>query len=330
MARTTHRTARIALRLTRGQTRRCFGLLASGGDVWAWVLDSNTQLRAWGLRPVVTYQGLCRELTGVRFGELDGTGARSVLKRYSVAWFEAAKRMGRGERAGFPRRKRRLMPLRYYNGTFGLEETRVRLPVARGCPPLSLRLSRPPPYPLEAIRSVTLLCDAGKLCLDVTAELPVTPATGDGEIAGVDLGIIHPYAVATKDRGLLVSGRALRAEERLHLEDTKRRAAKMGRKTPRRGQRGSRRYRKLRARQRRAEARHRRRIRQGHHEAAKQVVSWARAQGVSDLGRRRSQGHHRQAFRKAPQPSPSPVAKDPPCKDPQRQGRARGHRCHNG
>lgn len=175
------------------------------------------------------------------------------------------------------------MPLRYYNGTFSIDEQRVRLPVARGSPPLSLRLSRPPPYPLDQIRSVTLVCDAGKLCVDVTAQVPVTPASGDGHVAGVDLGIIHPYAVATKDHALLVSGRALRAEERLHLDDTKRRGAKIGRKMPRRGERGSRRYRKLRAKQRKAEARHRHRSRQAHHEAAKQVVSWARAQGVSTL-----------------------------------------------
>ena len=49
----------------------------------------------------------------------------------------------------------------------------------------------------------------------------------------------------------------------------------MGRKAPSRGQRGSRRWRKLRRTQRRAEARHRRRIRQGHHEAARAVVAWA-------------------------------------------------------
>src|SRR5207244_7144976 len=33
-----HRTARLALRLTPAQTRRCYGLLRSGGDVWAALL----------------------------------------------------------------------------------------------------------------------------------------------------------------------------------------------------------------------------------------------------------------------------------------------------
>src|ERR1700726_1944178 len=107
------RTARVSLRVTPAQTRRCFGLLRSGGDVWAWVLDCNRTLRQWRYPAVVSYQRLCRELAGmgVPFGGLSPPGARSVLPRYSDAWFEAAKRVGRGERAGFPRRKRGLMPL---------------------------------------------------------------------------------------------------------------------------------------------------------------------------------------------------------------------------
>ncbi|MFG1658192.1 hypothetical protein ACGFIY_16860 [Micromonospora chersina] len=39
--RVVHRTARVALRVTSGQRRRCFGLLRSAGDVWACVLEVN-------------------------------------------------------------------------------------------------------------------------------------------------------------------------------------------------------------------------------------------------------------------------------------------------
>jgi IS605 OrfB family transposase len=74
---------------------------------------------------------------------------------------------------------------------------------------------------------------------------------------------------------MVVSGRAIRAEERLHLEDTKRRQQKIAHKTPKRGQRGSRRYRKLRASRRRAGARHRTRVRHAHHVAARMVIDWA-------------------------------------------------------
>ena len=61
--------------------------------------------------------------------------------------------------------------------------------------------------------------------MEVTAEVPVAayPAGQEpdpGRVAGVDLGIIHPYAVAGPDaQGLLVSGRAIRAEHRQHHYD---------------------------------------------------------------------------------------------------------------
>src|SRR6202023_2128981 len=80
-----------------------------------------------------------------------------------------------------------------------------------------------------------------------------------------------------------ISGRAVRAEARLHLADTKARDRKMAPKTPRRGQRGSKRWRQLRAKQRRAEAASRRRVRQAHHEAAKHLIDWAITQRVGTL-----------------------------------------------
>src|SRR5204862_1076869 len=122
-----------------------------------------------------------------------------------------------------------------------------------------------------------LVAEAGRLFLDVTAEVPVAVESAEPDrsvVAGIDLGIIHPYAVMAGDEGLLVSGRAIRSEERLHLEDTKRRSQKAAAKAPSKGQRGSRRWRRYRASRRKAEARHRRRVRQAHHEAAKAVVAW--------------------------------------------------------
>ncbi|MEA2587634.1 MAG: putative transposase [Actinomycetota bacterium] len=224
---------------------------------------------------MANFSALCRELTGTAFGELSRHCAEAVLKNYSTAFFEAAKRKKQGVRAGFPRRKRGLVPVRFRFGCFAVEGARVRLGVARGAPELWVRLGRPIPYPAESIRSVTLLAEAGRLFLDVTAEVPVEVHDLDPtRKAGVDLGIIHPYAVVTGDEGLLVSGRAIRSEERLHLEDTKRRSRKAAGKAPSTGQKGSRRWRRHQASRRREEARHRRRVRQAHHEAAKGVVSW--------------------------------------------------------
>jgi IS605 OrfB family transposase len=219
------------------------------------------------------------------FGELSVTGARSVLRRYADAWHQAAKRRGQGAEAGFPRRKRALVPVRCYNGTFQIEGQRVRLPVARGRPELWVRLARSIPYPPEQVRAVILLADGGRLWLAVTAAVPVQqdPDLDPGRVAGVDLGIIHPYAVVTPEAGLLVSGRAIRADSYLHLKDQQARRAKAARRAPRPGQRGSRRWRRHRARLRRAEARHRRRVHQAHHEAAKHVVAFAVQQRVGTL-----------------------------------------------
>jgi putative transposase len=288
-----HRTARAGLRVTRGQRRRLVGLLVSAGDVWACVLELNAWRRARQDRPLVSLQELYRELAASgpgTFGELDSQGARSVLRRYSDAWFAAAQRRRSGDkRARFPRRRRALVPLRWYHGTFMLAGRRLRIPVARGRPPLWVRLDRDLPYPREQIRSVTLVYDAGRLWVDVTAEIPVAcyPAGQEPDplrVAGVDLGIIHPYAVAGPGReGLLVSGRAIRAEHRMHLADRKARARAVARRVPKPRQKGSRRWRHYRRRQRLAEARHRRRVRQAQHEAAKTMIAWATDRRVGTL-----------------------------------------------
>jgi putative transposase len=280
-----HRTAHIRLRLTRRQARRCYGLLRSAGDVWAWLLDSNRQRHQQGEPAISNYQALCRELTRTGpFGELSTMGARSVLRRYSDAWFQAANRRSQNEKAGFPRRKRALVPVRFYQGTFLLDGDRVRLPVARGRPELWVRLARPLPYPDADVRAVALLAEGGRLWLAVTAAVPVQHHDLDpGRVAGVDLGIIHPYAVVTEQAGLLVSGRAIRAESYLHRADQQARHAKAARRSPRPGQHRSRRWRRHRARVRRIEARHRRRVHHAHHQAAKQVIAFAIQQQVGTL-----------------------------------------------
>ena len=209
--RLTHRTATVRLRATRRQANRCYGQLRSAGDVWAWLLDTNRQRQRRGESAISNYQALCQELTSAGpFGELSVTGARSVLQRYADAWFQAANRRKAGRPdAGFPRRKRALIPVRFYHGTFKIDGLRVRLPVASGQPALWVRLARALPYPPEQIRAVILLADGGRLWLAVTAAVPVQDHDVDEvRVAGVDLGILHPYAVVTKTAGLLVSGRA--------------------------------------------------------------------------------------------------------------------------
>ena len=287
--------------MTRAQRRRCFGLLFAAGDVWAGLIEFNQARFARGGRPVFGFAALCRELTGADLGPLARLCAEDVAKRYSAACFETARRKHAGVRARYPRRKRAMVPVRFRWSTFTLDGRRLRLQVAKGQPELWVRLSREVPYDPASVRAVTLLSDGGRLFVDVSGEVALEDHDLDAaRVAGVDVGIIHPYAVAGPDGdALVVSGRALRAEERPHLEDTKRRNARMGRKAPRRGQRGSRRWKRLRATQRRAERRHRSKIRLAHHEAAKTVVAWAVKRRVGTLvvgdpkgiGRRRAGRH---------------------------------------
>jgi IS605 OrfB family transposase len=290
--RVVHRTARIALRTTPAQRQRCFDLLRSGGDVWACVLELSAIRRQRGAAPLVTYQELCRELSADgpgTFGELSTTGARSVLRRYSDAWMTTAKKRRAGDKsAHYPRRKKALMPSRYYAGTFCLEGRQLRIPTAKGTAPLQVRLTRDVPYPASSIRSVTLLANEARLCVDVTAEIEIETyepgeAPDPDRMAGVDLGIIHPFAVVADRGSLLVSGRALRAESRLHLAESKARHRAVARRAPKKGQRGSRRWKKYQARTRVLEGRHRRRLAQARHEAAKLVVDFARENRIGHL-----------------------------------------------
>ncbi|MGI5238262.1 hypothetical protein [Dactylosporangium sp. CA-139066] len=281
----------------------------------------------------MSYQALCRELAASgpgTFGDLDTTGARSVLRRYADAWFAAAKRRKAGETtARFPRRRRALVPVRWYHGTFALDQRRLRLPTAAGAPPLWLRLDRSVPYPAGQVRSVTLLAEGGRLWVEVTAEVPVTVYPGGtgpdpDRAAGVDVGVIHPYAVAGPDgHGLLVSARAVRAEHRMHLADTKARRRAVAAHAPKPGQRGSRRWRKCRRRARLVEGRHRRRIRQAQHEAAKTVIAWAVQHRIGTPHRRRPTRRPRRAGRAAAQPTTAAMAARPGHRSAAGQGRTR-------
>ena len=160
--------------------------------------------------------------------------------------------------------------------------------MARGAAPLVVRLTREVPYPATAIRSVTLLADGARLCVDVTAEVEVERCTPEEapdptRVAGVDLGLIHLFAVVADEGSLLVSGRALRAESRLHLVESKARHRAVARRAPSKGQRGSRRWKKYRARTKVLEGRHHRRLAQARHEAARSVVDFAREKRIGSL-----------------------------------------------
>jgi putative transposase len=84
-------------------------MLRAGGDVWAALIELNAVRFRRRAKPLFGYAELCREVAGTVVGELSVTALRSVVKRYSDACFESARRKRRGEVARYPRRRRALM-----------------------------------------------------------------------------------------------------------------------------------------------------------------------------------------------------------------------------
>jgi transposase len=272
------RTFRTKVMSTNAKKARAFALLVAAGDVWAWVID-RFHVRAALKLP--NANGLCQLWPDQKahgpFGELTAHCAQDVTKAWSVAFFAATRKRAVGENARLPLRKRRLVSVRWRKGEFRVHlredgrRPRVELSTRRGTGNLVLALAKRPPYPPETIREVRLLAGEGELYLDFTAYVEVTAtSTEHAQVAGIDLGIIHPLAASSGKTALLVSGRALRAEEFLHLEDTKQRQRRQARlRSPQRkrpgspARAGSRRWKKIARSQRKKESRNRRLVRQG-------------------------------------------------------------------
>jgi transposase len=221
--------------------------------------------------------------------------AQDVTKAWSAAFFETMKRRKKGEQARLPLRKRWLVPVTWRKGEFALSAAsqgrrpRAVLSTARGYASLELALSGDHPYDPDLVRAVRLIEEAGELFMDITAWVAVARAQViPQKVAGVDPGIIHPLAIAADDQALLISGRAVRAGEFLHLEDQKARQKKMATKrsplrakagNPRRP--GSRRWRQLARSQRKAEARDRRVVKLSNNRAARLAAEFMVANHVT-------------------------------------------------
>jgi putative transposase len=290
------RTFRVKVMATPAKKSRAHDLLVSGGDAWAWCIDRFHARISDGLPNANSVVGIWPDQKGHGpFGELMSDCAQDVTRGWSAAYFETMKRRKNGEQARLPLRKRWVVPVTWRKGRFDLvplvngQRARVRLGTARGYPDLELALSVDHPYDPELVRAVRLTEEAGELFLDVTAWVAVARAEAIPEkVAGVDPGIIHPLAIATADQALLISGRAVRAEEFLHLEDQKARQRKMATKrSPLRAKAGqarrtgSRRWKQLARSQRKAEAKDRRVVKLAGNRAARLATEFMVANHVA-------------------------------------------------
>jgi putative transposase len=290
------RTFRLKVMATPAKKARAYNLLVSGGDTWAWCIDrfhahirdglpnANSPVQMW---PDQKEHG--------HFGQLSVHCAQDVTKTWSAAFFETMKRRKKGEQARLPLRKKWLVPVTWRKGEFALSGASggrrplAVLRTARGYTNLELALSGDHPYDPELVRAVRLTEQAGELFMDITAWVAVARSEVIPEkVAGVDPGIIHPLAVAIDDQALLISGRAVRAEEFLHLEDQKARQRKMATKrSPLRAKAGqarrtgSRRWKQLARSQRKAEAWDRRVVKLAGNRAARLAAGFVVANHVT-------------------------------------------------
>ncbi|MDA8265423.1 MAG: transposase [Actinomycetota bacterium] len=296
------RTFRVKVMATPAQKRRAWELIEDAGDVWAWVIDrQNAAFR--GEREMDNNASALwdDQRSHGPFGELSAHCTQDVVLSWQRSFFETAKRRKAGDlRASYPMRKRRYVPVTWRKGEFEMRagtvdepgrrrRPAVELSTRRGKGRLTLGLSHDHPYEPDKVRSVRLVPEGDELFVDITARVAVTPAEQvPGRVAGADPGVIHPWAVTSGDRGLLVSGRGMRAEERLHLEDaeardrvlaTKRKPVRAYPGKPR--QEGSRRYKHLAAKRRKADAKNRRRIAHANYTAANLVARFVTENKVS-------------------------------------------------
>ena len=280
------RTFRVKVMTTPAKKARAHGLLVKGGDAWAWCIDRSHARMRDGL---ANANSVVEIWPGQKehgpFGELMSDCAQDVTKAWSAAFFETMKRRKNGEQAKLPLRKHWLVPVTWRKGRFRLvasaegRRARVHLGTARGYRDLELSLSHDHPYDPALVRALRLFDEAGELFIDITAWVAVGQGQAEvaaAKVAGVDPGIVHPLVVATAGQALVVSGRAVRAEEFLHLEDQKARQKKMATKrAPLRAQAGqgrragSRRWKAVARSGRRAEAKDRRAVKLAANRAAR-------------------------------------------------------------
>jgi IS605 OrfB family transposase len=282
------RSYRVKVMSTRAKHRRATAMLVAGGDAWSFCIDRfHARIRAGLPNANSLIQLWPDQKAHGPFGDLSAHCAQDITKAWSSAYFEAIRRK-LGLRAALPLKKHHLVPVTWRKGEFtlvpstGRTRARVELATRRRTEKLVLALSHDHPYDCELVRCVRLVSQAGELFLDLTAWVALSPVElTSGPVAGVDPGIIHPLALSCGSKALLISGRASRAEEFLHLEDSKARAKKAStRRAPLRArpgsprQAGSRAWRKLHARQQVAELRSRRVVTLAANRAARLAASF--------------------------------------------------------
>jgi putative transposase len=180
--------------------------------------------------------------------------------------------------ANYPYKPKPYSTVRWKDQSLRVRDGSIYLPNGRRQQPLVLPL--PARFHSAIIRQAELLWRADHYQLSLTIEAaPNPPTLEQGQIAGVDLGIIHAATVATETgHALVINGRKLRHDKQLR---NKRHAAYTSRMAHRTA--GSRRWRRLKRQKARSSAKLYRQQRNLLHQVARKVVKFAAQQGVRHL-----------------------------------------------
>jgi putative transposase len=160
-----------------------------------------------------------------------------------------------------------------------LPSGQLRLPTGAPRPPLLLPL--PAEYQQADLRraELTWRADHYELCLTIATDETLSPPLPAGAVAGVDLGEVHVAAVTTTRRhALVISGRRLRA-----CKQWRNKVHSLLQEKLSRSQAGSRRSRRLTKRKAQISAKLYRQQRDLLHQAARKVVDFCYAEGVSHI-----------------------------------------------
>lgn len=286
----------VRIEVLAGLSRKTSRIIRNGqieaGKVWGVCRDAlkvaMTERGKWPNRDAL------QKLTKGRFG-LHSQSAQMVCHAF-LANVDTARQLRQSGRKDirYPYKDKRFYSLMWPAQAMALDGKRIVLPMGRGRESIVL----PRPEWLAQPSACKIVWNRIGYELHVTVGTEIEAAMAAGAQATVDLGQIHQCAVTTSTgRGLIVSGRGIRAEKRRLNQMHGSIAAKMTRCI-----KGSRRWKKLSRARNGYALRAERRIRDLRHKGTRQVIDFCQHNGVSSLyignpdgvRNRRSGRHHNQ------------------------------------
>src|SRR5579859_2233716 len=264
----------VHLRLSEAQQLQCDALRREAGRCWTAMLQAHIASRdgLW-----LSESDLQKQFKG-QFA-LHSQTVQALAQKLSANVDTAHELRKSNPAAQYPYRAKLYQTVPWKQQAIHLKAGQLVLSNGRANAPLVLAL--PPQFATTAIVKceLTWRADHYELCLTIDSGTVPPPLAAPATCAGVDLGEVNIAAAVTEAGvGISISGRYLRSVNRLRLKRHSALNSRIQRCTP-----GSRRDQKLRKAKACASAAFYRQSRDVLHKAARQLVSFAQAEGVTHL-----------------------------------------------